>query len=382
MINHILLAPYYIILKLRHFLYDSGIRKVHGSPVPTIAIGNVTVGGTGKTPHTEMLIRLLQDRNGQNMRNIAVLSRGYRRKSKGFQQVTADGTSAEYGDEPMQIKRKFPDVTVAVDKNRVEGCSFLASPDKLVSSKKARKCKNKDIKPQDLIILDDALQYRALKPTVSIVLASHSRPVYEDHLIPAGKLRDLPERVNASDIIIMTKCPFYLDEWEKGRLAASLRLHGYDPHNSTAITADGKQKHLFFTGIRYCQPEAVFPEGDYRYTYAKKAIMVTGIADDTPLARYLSDSYKIIRRISFPDHHSFTKADIRTIAKAAEENPTAVIVTTEKDSQRFLDCKGIPSALRQRMFRIPIRVDFLSEEEKASFVSALESLLPEYHSVH
>lgn len=380
MINHILLAPYYLILKLRHFLYDSGIRKVHEAPVPTIAIGNVTVGGTGKTPHTEMLIRLLKDR--EQTCNIAVLSRGYRRKSKGFQQVTADGTTAEYGDEPMQIKRKFPDVTVAVDKNRVEGCTFLASPDKLASSKKAKKCRQKDIKPQDLIILDDALQYRALKPRVSIVLASYSRPVYEDHLIPAGKLRDLPERVNASDIIIMTKCPLYLDDWEKGRLATSMRLHGYDPHNSTALTSDGKQKYLFFTGIRYCPPEAVFQEGDYRYTYAKKAIVVTGIADDTPFVRYLSDSYRIIRRLSFPDHHSFTRSDIRTIGKTAEENPTAVIITTEKDSQRILDFKEISSALRQRMFRIPIKVDFLSDREKSSFSAALNHLLPEYHSAH
>ena len=139
MIDKILLFPYWFSLKFRHFLFDTEIRKVHTADVPTICIGNVTVGGTGKTPHTEMLIRTLLQDEEWGGKNLAVLSRGYKRKTKGFQQVTADGSALLYGDEPLQIKKKFPGITVAVDKSRTEGCNFLAHPEKLETSKKARR---------------------------------------------------------------------------------------------------------------------------------------------------------------------------------------------------------------------------------------------------
>ena len=138
MIDKILLFPYWLSLKLRHFFYDSGLRKVSSADVPTICIGNITVGGTGKTPHTEMLIRTLLQDEEWGSRSIAVLSRGYKRKTKGFQQVTSDGTALAYGDEPLQIKKKFPGITVAVDKSRTEGCDFLAHPDKLQTTKKGK----------------------------------------------------------------------------------------------------------------------------------------------------------------------------------------------------------------------------------------------------
>ena len=131
MIDKILLFPYWITLKIRHFMFNHGLRKVRRADVPTICVGNVTVGGTGKTPHTEMLLRTLLQDPSWGQKNIAVLSRGYKRKSKGFQQVTVDGTAAEYGDEPLQIKTKFPEVTVAVDKSRIQGCDFLCHPEKL-----------------------------------------------------------------------------------------------------------------------------------------------------------------------------------------------------------------------------------------------------------
>ena len=156
MIDKILLFPYWLSLKFRHFLYDSGLKKVRQADVPTICIGNITVGGTGKTPQTEMLIRTLLQDEEWGSRNLAVLSRGYKRKTKGFQQVTADGSALAYGDEPLQIKKKFPEITVAVDKSRIEGCDFLAHPEKLQSSKKGRKCIDKNIPAADLIILDDA----------------------------------------------------------------------------------------------------------------------------------------------------------------------------------------------------------------------------------
>ena len=139
MIDKLLLFPYWLALKTRHLLFDCGLRKQHRTQVPSICVGNIAVGGTGKTPHTEMLLRTLLADEDWNNKNIAVLSRGYKRKTKGFQQVTYDGTAAEYGDEPLQIKKKFPIITVAVDKSRKEGCDFLCNPELLYTSKKAKR---------------------------------------------------------------------------------------------------------------------------------------------------------------------------------------------------------------------------------------------------
>lgn len=375
MIDNILLAPYYMALKFRHFLFDKGIRKSFPAGVPTISVGNVTVGGTGKTPHTEMLIRILLADDEWGKRNIAVLSRGYKRKSKGFQQVTEDGTAAFFGDEPLQIKRKFPRVTVAVDKDRIQGCGFLTDPRNLLSSKKAKKCIDKDLAPQDIIILDDAFQYRSLTPTVSIVLADYNRPVFKDHLMPVGRLRDLPERVHHADIVIVTKAPAFLDDKERNEYVSGLGFTGYDTTSCSAMSRDGKTVHVFFTKIRYCELEPVFPDVERRYAYSRQAILVTGIADDRQLAMYLGASYNVADRLSFPDHHAFTASDILKIGKAAGQHPTAVIVTTEKDSQRLMDCSEIPGTLRQRMFRIPITVDFLSGEEREVFTGLLKESL-------
>ena len=150
MIDQILLAPYYLSLKLRHFLYDKGIRKSVKAAVPAVCIGNITVGGTGKTPHTEMTLRTLLSMEEAEGKHFAVLSRGYKRRSKGFQQVMADSKSSFSGDEPLQIKTKFPEVTVAVDADRVEGCDFLCHPARLKTSKKGRRCLNKEFLPADL----------------------------------------------------------------------------------------------------------------------------------------------------------------------------------------------------------------------------------------
>ena len=361
MIDKILLFPYWLTLKVRHFMYDHGLRKVHKADVPTICVGNITVGGTGKTPHTEMILRTLFQDAEWGKKNIAVLSRGYKRKTRGFQQVVTEGTAREYGDEPLQIKRKFPSATVAVDKSRKEGCCFLTDPELVKTSKKARRCLHKDFPKADLIILDDAFQHRALKPDVSIVLVDYSRPIFKDHLMPLGKLRDLPERIKAADIIIVSKCPNYIDPWEKSRWTEALKVK--------------QNQHIFFTTIGYDQSQAVFPEGDPRYLYTHRLILFSGIANDKPLRNCLCDSYKIVRHFDFPDHHKFSKADISTINSAAKTFPTSVVMTTEKDCQRIRDCKKIPDNLKKRMFYAPIKVNFCSIEEQEAFPTVLNGYL-------
>lgn len=331
---------YGLILRLRHLAYDKGWKEVFKASLPTICVGNITVGGTGKTPHVELILRSLMQSQDWAFSRLGVLSRGYKRKSKGFQLVGAEATASSVGDEPLQIARKFPFALVAVDKDRVEGCKRLQE------------------QGAQIIILDDAFQYRRLQAGLNIVLVDYHHPVFEDKLLPWGRLRDLPSRLRKAQIVVVSKCPAYLEEQEREQWRKRLQLK------------DGQK--LYFTTLSYDKVEPVFgEEADGRYTYAPRLVLVSGIANDAPLQKYLSDQYKLVRRIAFPDHHRFTKADMRTLEKAVQETPTACLMTTEKDAQRLRDVPGISPALRQRLFYVPVRASFLSPEEEADFQETL-----------
>lgn len=328
---------YGLILRIRHFLYNQGWKKSFPAAIPTICVGNITAGGTGKTPHTEMILHLLTE----NWLQPAVLSRGYKRKTKGFRRVPADGTAALYGDEPVQIARKFPDITVAVDKNRLRGCEQLKSA--------------------GVVVLDDAFQYRRLQATLSVVLVDYNRPVFKDHLLPWGRLRDLPSRLKAAQAVIVTKCPEELPEAERETWRKRLRLKPGQP--------------LFFTTLQYCAAQPVFPEADKRYLYARQCTVFTGIANDAPLKNYLSDTYKIRQHIRFPDHHAYGKADLRRIEGTVKASPISCLITTEKDAQRLRDCKNVPQSIRERLFYVPVEAAFLTPEEQEAFCRLLTSTI-------
>ena len=371
---------YRIILSIRHFLFDKGWKKSYAADVPTICVGNITVGGTGKTPHTEMILRLLLRSDEWAYSDISVLSRGYKRKSKGFQKVGRDGTALQFGDEPLQIAKKFPVVTVAVDKDRVEGCRFLAHPEQLQTDKKAKGCLDKAIPASHIIVLDDAFQYRRLRADVNIVLVDYNRPVQKDRLMPWGKLRDLPSRLKAADILIVTKCPTYLDEWEKGKWAKQLGVNDYSPATCKGVRKlrKGAQKEqtVLFTTIGYEPMVPVFPDdADSRFMYAQRLILFSGIAKDTPLRAFLSDNYKEVKRFNFPDHHKYSSADLAKVGRAVKTFPTACVATTEKDAQRVVDTKKVPDTLRKRLFQVPINVQFLSPAEAEVFETTLLDLL-------
>ncbi len=329
---------YGLVLRIRHLLYDKGWKKSFSAPVPTMCVGNITVGGTGKTPHVELLLRLLLAAGKQP----AVLSRGYKRKLKGFQLLPADSSAALYGDEPVQIAHKFPEVPVAVDKDRVHGCGQLASK-------------------ASCIVLDDAFQYRRLRATLNIVLVDFHRPVFKDRLLPWGRLRDLPKRLQAAQVVIVTKCPAELSDQERAQWRRNLKL--------------SSEQSLFFTTLQYGTPLPVFPEADAHYLYAKQCTVLTGIANDAPLRSYLSDTYKISQHLQFPDHHAYSKADLRTIGRAIQASATSCLFTTEKDAQRLRDCKNVPQSIRERLFYIPVEAAFLTEEEQAAFTAALLAAL-------
>ena len=329
---------YGLVLRIGHLLYDKGWKKSFPAAVPTICVGNITVGGTGKTPHVELLLRLLLAAGKQP----AVLSRGYKRKLKGFQAIPADSSAALYGDEPVQIAHKFPEVPVAVDKDRVHGCEQLASK-------------------ASCIVLDDAFQYRRLRATLNIVLVDFHRPIFKDRLLPWGRLRDLPGRLKAAQVVIVTKCPAELSAQEREAWRKDLHL--------------SPEQQLFFTTLQYGTPLPVFPEADAHYLYAKQCTVLTGIANDAPLRSYLSDTYKIGQHLQFPDHHAYSKADLRTIGRAIQASATSCLFTTEKDAQRLRDCKHVPQNIRERLFFVPIEAAFLQEEEQAAFTAALLAVL-------
>jgi len=364
---------YSLFLAIRHLFYDKGWIKSSPTEIKSICIGNVGLGGTGKTPMTELIIRTLDDQQvksadaelfgfegslfASSRPEIAVLSRGYKRRSKGFQIVRAEGSATQYGDEPLQIKRKFPFVNVVVDANRTEGCDFLAHPEKVAGA---------DYSRPDIILMDDAFQHRKVRATKTMILTTYNRPYFRDFPLPWGRLRDLPSRVRKADMVAVTGCPVFMDEVQKSQWANRMGLSGYDVKTCTATNSEGKRQFLVFATTVYDNLVPVFPEGDLRYTHSKLVILFTGIANDAPLATWLYKTYKMVDHISFADHHMFTPSDIEKIEASARDNKTALLVTTEKDAQRLraLGKEQISDDFRHRCFYAPIRTQMLSDNEQ------------------
>lgn len=328
-IDRVLLFPYAIVLALRNLFYDKGIFKSYPSALPSICVGNITVGGTGKTPAVEMLVRLYRD-----SRKIAVVSRGYGRRTKGFRAVSVEDNYRDVGDEPLQIKRKFPDITVVVDSSRRRAVDALAAM-------------SPELRP-DLVILDDAFQHRKLRADFSIVLVSSTRPTFKDSLLPIGRLRDLPSRIRKADMVIVTKMEGEVLSSERLRWRENLEL--------------GKDVPLLFSSIKYLPLQPVIPEkGDSRFMYAKSAVVVAGIADDRSVRRGVGWKYSIVEAFRFGDHHDYTLPDISRVAAAVRRHPTAVILTTEKDAQRLRSLAGMPDQVSSRLFYIPIESEIIPD---------------------
>lgn len=327
MFDKILLFPYYLTLKLRHYLYDSGKIKSYRYDTPIISVGNITVGGTGKTPHAELLIRELM----QNHR-VALISRGYGRRTHGFRVVDVDDDYRDVGDEPLQIKRKFPQITVAVDSSRKRAIETLSS---LPEGERPT-----------IYILDDAFQHRTITPYRSILLVDYNRPIFKDYLLPIGRLRDLPQRISAADIVIVTKTPWYEESPDISYWRNSLKLKEY--------------QDLYFSKIEYCDLHPIFPqECDTRYLYSKKAILFSGIANNRLFIDHFAGQYTIDKVFSFSDHRDFTDGDIKKIIDSSLQHPTAVVITTEKDAQRLRYHPSLSNELKERLFYIEIKVSIL-----------------------
>ncbi len=319
----------------RNQLFELGILKSRSFDVPIISVGNITVGGSGKTPHVEYLIRLLKDKV-----KVAVLSRGYKRKSKGFLLADNDTRAREIGDEPYQMKRKFGGIYVAVDKNRCRGIDNLTD--------------NDIAKGTDVILLDDAFQHRYVKPGINILLVDYHRLIIYDKLLPAGRLREPKEGKARADIVIVTKCPKDLKPMEYRVITKAMDLFPY--------------QELYFTTFEYCDLKPIFGGDDRRIDDIGEdtnVMLLTGIASPKQMKLDLQASIKNIKTLAFPDHHQFKKKDVERINKVFSEMPSPkIIITTEKDAARISDTEGLSEEVRSSIYALPIKVKFMLEGEE------------------
>jgi tetraacyldisaccharide 4'-kinase len=325
-ILRVLLFPfailYNLVTGLRNRLYDQGVKPSVKFDLPVIGIGNLTAGGTGKTPLTEYLIRLLA-RNYQ----LATLSRGYGRSTKGFRMAQPTDSASTLGDEPFQFFVKFGDrVKVAVGEERA-----LAITNILQYHANT-----------EVILLDDAFQHRRVIPSLNILLTDYHRPFYEDFLLPAGRLRESRTGAGRADIVIVTKCPQEITDEQMIETEKSIRVF--------------VEKPVFFTHIRYGNPA---PIGRTDIKIGDQIVLVSGISNSQPLEHYVSQNYKLMKHFNYSDHHAYSIADLERLRRFTKEHPSASILTTEKDKVKIAasEFESIIQALP--IFYLPIEVEFI-----------------------
>jgi len=327
---------YGIVIYIRNQMYDLGVLKSREFDVPVISIGNITVGGTGKTPQVEYLINLLHEKY-----EVATLSRGYKRKTSGFRLVEVNSTAAEVGDEPLQIKNRFPDITVAVCENRVIGVDNLLDP--------------KNSKVPDVVLLDDAFQHRRIVAGINILLIDYNRQLKEDTLLPAGRLREGMVQMRRANIIVFTKCPNEVTPIMRRILQKDVRLKPY--------------QSLFFTALNHGNIEPVFsaPKPDKSF-YTEKSyslLVLTGIASPNLIHTHLKQFSRKVDMLSFPDHYYYSAADIKSVMQKFENLQTdkKMIITTEKDSMRIKDMSNLPDDFKMNLYYLPVKIKFLDDGE-------------------
>jgi tetraacyldisaccharide 4'-kinase len=346
-----LLLPFSLIwgalASFRNYLYDREVLRSSRFDLPVISIGNLSVGGAGKTPHVEYLIVLLKD-----YIQVATLSRGYKRKTTGYLEVLPQMTSDDCGDEPLQFKRKFPEAHVAVSESRIMGIPRLVGshPDTQV------------------VLLDDAFQHRAVEPYLNILLTEYAHPYYDDFMLPSGRLREWSSSASRADVIIVTKCPKDSEAVNKNLILDKLKPN--------------PGQEVFFSYYEYGNPYYMY-DGSQRIAINDQhnVLLVTAIANAGYLTQHLEERVNFLRNISFEDHHDFSRYDISRIKKIFDnmEHKAKYILTTEKDAMRldkhreFLIQQALP------VFILPLRVRF-HFDDGIRFDTLIQNKLLEYKS--
>lgn len=319
----------------RNMLFNTGILSSKSYSIPIISVGNITAGGTGKTPHIEYLIRLLSERY-----RVAVLSRGYKRRSRGYVLAQPDTPMEMIGDEPWQIKEKFPQAYVAVDTNRRHGI------ERLMTDQKTR-----DVQ---VILLDDAYQHRYVTPGINILLIDYHRMITEDRLLPAGRLRERVSNKIRANMVIVTKCPRNLTPIGYRVVQQSLHLKPY--------------QSLFFSTFKYGNLRKLFTKGEMPLEQIRKdsmhVLLVTGIGNPQQMEQDMRKFAQYVTPLSYSDHHYFTPQNVEEINNAALKMPKPmIVVTTEKDAPRLKNMQGFNEVVRDNLYVFPIEIEILKEKE-------------------
>lgn len=328
-----IINPYRWIMEARNRAFDSGLLAGSSFGTPIICIGNISVGGTGKTPHTEYIIRLLKERG-----KVAVLSRGYGRKTHGYIKADEHSTMPMIGDEPFQIKEKFPEVTVAVCEKRVIGASNLLAGDNAPS----------------VILLDDAYQHRHIKAGLYILLIDYNRPIWNDCTLPFGRLRESDKGTRRADIVIITKCPADISSRQMEDCRRNLK------------TKEGTS--VFFSKVEYGEIYPLFTHGTKQHAsigMGTNVLLLTGIAKPAPLKKEIEERGARVTLMQYADHHNFTSNDIDEIATAYNKmDGKKIILTTEKDATRIRRASNLPQEIKENIYAIPIEIKIIDNKEK------------------
>jgi len=321
---------YGLVMRVRNFLYDKDIFSSYSPSLPVICIGNLSVGGTGKTPHTEYLIRLLKENH-----RIATLSRGYGRRTRGFRYVETNSPASACGDEPLQLKKKFGrDVIICVDEDREHGIRKIFH-------------EHSDL---DLIILDDAFQHRNVRAGLNILLSDYTTPYYKDHVLPAGNLREVKSGVRRADVVIITKCPAGLTEEEKKKIKALIPV-----------------QDVLFSTISYALPRQLSDDRELPFPGLLSGIlMLSGIANNKPLKAFLGAQTRQLTCLEFPDHHDYTTADMDKLIAGFESmsEKNNIIVTSEKDAMRLKSPEIVKLISKLPVFYVPIHIEFSKDDRE------------------
>ena len=316
---------YWIITSIRNIFFEIGIFKENKFNIPIIGVGNITVGGTGKTPHSQYISELLQKKF-----NIAILSKGYGRKTKEFKYVNINSNSKEVGDEPLQMKKNLPKEIVAVDHKRVNGLN------KIMKEHPSVNC----------IILDDAFQHRSVKIGFNILLCDYNNPVYKDYMMPVGLLRESKEGIKRADCVVISKCPENLTLEESNRIKKKLKF----------------TKEVFFSKVVYDKIVSLNGKKTIKKSSIKKVLLVTGIANSSPIIEYLEKLNIQIKHIKYKDHFHYQKKDINKIIDIYKREISEIIIlTTEKDAQKM---KVFEELSKFPVYYLKVSIDFIRNKDK------------------
>lgn len=316
---------YWIITSIRNIFFDIGIFKENKFNIPIIGVGNITVGGTGKTPHSQYISELLQKKF-----KIAILSKGYGRKTKEFKYVNINSNCNEVGDEPLQMKKNLQKEIVAVDHKRVNGVN------KIIKEHPEVNC----------IILDDAFQHRSVKIGFNILLCDYNNPIYKDYIMPVGLLRESKKGIKRADCVVISKCPENLTLEESNRIKKKLKF----------------TKEVFFSKVVYDKIVSLNGNKTIKKSSIKKVLLVTGIANSSPIIEYLEKLNIQIKHIKYKDHFHYQKKDInKIIGIYKREIREIIILTTEKDAQKM---KVFEELSKFPVYYLKVSIDFIRNKDK------------------